>query len=176
MEFVDSTTYIELVKERGPLTIWEMSVIAETDIFRVQEKLDPAISEGKVVPFEEGERTYYKIAGEENGRKNNKSFFSSLFNRKIEFESIDKRIAMKEILASNNNYKKLIQEAYVLTLPHSNPYTEEERIKINLWVERDLKKLQTLDEKKLFLADFIYEKSIGKKRDYFKKRQLIGES
>jgi hypothetical protein len=175
MEFVDSTTYIELIKERGPLTVWEMSVIAETDIFRVQEKLDPAVKEGKVVPFEEGGRTYYKIAGEENGRKKNKSLFSAIFNRKIEFESIDKRMTMKEILVSKNNYKKLIQEAYVLTLPHSNPYTEEERIKINLWVERDLKKLQTLDDKKLFLADFIYEKSIHKKKDYFNKRNLMGE-
>jgi hypothetical protein len=176
MESIDSSTYIELIRERGPLTIWEMSVMAETDIFRVQEKLDPLIKEGWIVQFEEGGRTYYKVAGEENGRKKNKSFFSSPFNRKIEFEPIPKRIAMKEILASKNNYKKLIQEAYILTLPHSNPYTEEERIKINLWVERDLKKLQTLDEKKLFLADFIYEKSIGKKRDYFKKRRLLGES
>lgn len=82
---------------------------------------------------------------------------------------------MKHILTSRNNYKKLIQEAYVLTLP-PNPYTEEERIKTNLWVERDLKKLTTLDEKRLFLADFIYEKSLGKKKDYFKKRRLIGES
>jgi hypothetical protein len=173
---VDSSTYIELIKERGPLTIWEMSVIAETDIFRVQEKLDPLIKEGKIVPFEEGGRTYYKIAGKEESRKKSRSFLSRLFNRKIEFESIPKRMAMKEILVSKNNYKKLIQEAYVLTLPHSNPYTEEERIKINLWVERDLKKLQTLDEKKLFLADFIYEKSIGKKKDYFKRRKLLGES
>lgn len=176
MESIDSSTYIELIRERGPLAIWEMSVTAETDIFRVQEKLDPLIKEGWIVPFEEGGRTYYKVAGEENGRKKNKSFFSSPFNRKIEFETIPKRMAMKEIFASKNSYKKLIQEAYVLTLPHSNPYTEEERIKINLWVERDLKKLQTLDEKKLFLADFIYDKSIGKKRDYFKRRNLLGES
>ncbi|MER3445900.1 MAG: hypothetical protein C4291_03255 [Candidatus Dadabacteria bacterium] len=176
IESADSSTYIELIKERGPLTIWEMSVIAETDIFRVQEKLDPLIKEGKIVSFEEGGRIYYGIAGEENGQKKNRLFFLSLFNRRIEFESIPKRTAMKEILASRNNYKKLIQEAYVLTLPHSNPYTEEERIKINLWVERDLKKLQTLDEKKLFLADFIYEKSIGKKKDYFKRRKLLGES
>jgi hypothetical protein len=82
---------------------------------------------------------------------------------------------MKEILQSKNNYKKLIQEAYVLTLP-PNPYTEEERIKTNLWVERDLKKLSTLDEKRLFLSDFIYERSVGKKQDYFKRRKLLGES
>src|SRR3990172_1925813 len=107
---VDSSTFIKLIKERGPLSIWEMSVIVETDIFRVEEKLDPIIKEG-----------------------------------------------------------------YVLTLP-PNPYTEEERIKLNLWVERDLKKLSTLDEKRLFLADFIYEKSVGKKKDYFKKRKLIEES
>ncbi|MGE5443338.1 MAG: hypothetical protein ACM3SR_01905 [Ignavibacteriales bacterium] len=176
IESIDSSTYVELIKKRGPLTIWEMSVIAEADIFRVQEKLDPLIKEGMILPFEEGGRTYYKFAGEENGRKKGKSFFSTLFNRKIEFESISERMAMKEILSSKNSYKKLIQEAYILTLPHSNPYTEEERIKINLWVERDLKKLSTLDEKKLFLADFIYEKSIGKKKDYFKRRKLLGES
>ncbi len=178
IESKDSSKYLELIRERGPLTIWEMSVIVETDIFRVQEKLDPIIREGWIIPFEERGRTYYKIGGEENGRKGKKgrSFLSTLFNRKIEFEPIPERIIMKEILVSKNNYKKLIQEAYVLTLPHSNPYTEEERIKINLWVERDLKKLQTLDEKKLFLADFIYEKSVGKKKDYFKRRKLLGES
>ncbi len=175
IEVVDSSTYIELIKERGPLTVWEMSVIAETDTFRVQEKLDPLINEGKIVQFEEQGRTYYRIPGEEISQKN-KSFFSKLFNRRLEFEPLPKRIAFKEILASNNNYKKLIQEGYVLTLAHSNPYTEEERIKINLCVERDLKKLSTLDEKKIFLADFIYEKSLGKKKDYFKKRKLIGES
>jgi hypothetical protein len=176
IEAVDSSTYIELIKERGPLTIWEMSMIAETDIFRVQEKLDPAIKEGKIARFEEGGRMYYKIPGEDGNRKQSRSFLSNFFNRKLEFEPIPKRIATKEILALKNNYKKLIQEAYVLTLPHSNPYTEEERIKINLWVERDLKKLSTLDEKKLFLVDFIYEKSIGKKKNYFKIRKLLGES
>src|SRR3990170_2041825 len=126
---VDSSTFIKLIKERGPLSIWEMSVIVETDIFRVEEK----------------------------------------------FEPIPERSDTKHILTSKNNYKKLIQEAYVLTLP-PNFYTEEERIKTNLWVERDLKKLSTLDEKRLFLADFIYEKSVGKKKDYFKKRKLIEES
>jgi hypothetical protein len=177
MEVVDSSTYIELIKERGPLTIWEMSVIVETDIFRVLEKLDPLIKEEVIVPFEEGGRTYYKTPdGENNHRKNKTPFsFTNLFSRKLGFELIPERGAIKQILTSNNNYKKLIQEAYVLTLP-PNPYTEEERIKINLWVERDLKKLSTLDEKKLFLADFIYEKSIGKDKNYFKKRGLLGES
>jgi len=174
---VDSSTFLKIIKERGPLTIWEMSVIVETDIFRIEEKLDPIIKEGFIVPFEELGRTYYKIPGEENNNKKSKSIFSltGFFNSKLKFEPIPERTDMKHILTSRNNYKKLIQEAYVLTLP-PNPYTEEERIKTNLWVERDLKKLSTLDEKRLFLADFIYEKSVGKKKDYFKKRKLIGES
>jgi hypothetical protein len=174
---VDPSTFLELIKERGPLTLWEMSVIIETDILRVQEKIEPMIKEEVIVPFEERGRTYYKIPGVENNNKRNKSFFSnltSLFNNKLKFEPLPERITMKQILTSKNNYKKLIQEAYVLTLP-PNPYTEEERIKTNLWVERDLKKLTTLDEKRLFLSDFIYEKSIGKKKDYFKKRKLLGE-
>lgn len=173
---VDSSTFIKLIKERGPLSIWEMSVIVETDIFRVEEKLDPIIKEGFIVPFEELGRTYYKIPGEDNNKKS-KSIFSltGLFNSKLKFEPIPERTTTKHILTLRNNYKKLIQEAYVLTLP-PNPYTEEERIKLNLWVERDLKKLSTLDEKRLFLADFIYEKSVGKKKGYFKKRKLIEES
>ena len=175
---VDSSAFLELIKERGPLTIWEMSVIIETDISRVQEKIEPLIKEEVIVPYEEQGRTYYKIPVGENNHKKNKSFFApiaGLFIKKLKFGSLPDRIAMKEILTSKNNYKKLIQEAYVLTLP-PNPYTEEERIKTNIWVERDLKKLTTLDEKRLFLADFIYEKSLGKKNDYFKKRKLIGES
>jgi hypothetical protein len=175
---IDSTAFLDLIEKRGPLTIWEMSVIVETDISRVQEKIDPLIKEEKIVSFEEQGRTYYKIPGEENHRGKNKSFLSNLtnlFNKKLGFEPLPDRIAMKEILQSKNNYKKLIQEAYVLTLP-PNPYTEEERIKTNLWVERDLKKLSTLDEKRLFLSDFIYERSVGKKQDYFKRRKLLGES
>ena len=175
---VEPSTFLELIKKRGPLTIWEMSVTIETDISRVQEKIEPLIKEEVIVPYEEQGRTYYKIPGGENNHKKNKSIFApiaGLFNKKLKFESLPDRIAMKEILTSKNNYKKLIQEAYVLTLP-PNPYTEDERIKTNLWVERDLKKLSTLDEKRLFLADFIYEKSVGKKKDYFKKRKLIEES
>src|SRR5574341_2010135 len=173
---VDSPTFLKLIKERGPLTIWEMSMIVETDIFRVEEKLDPLIKEGFIVPFEELGRTYYKIPGQENNKKSKPIFsLTGLFNSKLKFEPITERTATKHILTSKNNYKKLIQEAYVLTLP-PNPYTEEERIKTNLWVERDLKKLTTLDEKRLFLTDFIYEKSLGKKKDYLKKRKLIGES
>ncbi len=173
---IDSTTFLKLIKERGPLTIWEMSMIVETDVFRVEEKLDPIIKEGFIVPFEGLGRTYYKIPGEDSSKKTKSFFFlNDLFKSKLKFEPIPERTTTKHILASKNNYKKLIQEAYVLTLP-PNPYTEEERIKLNLWVERDLKKLSTLDEKRLFLADFIYEKSVGKDKNYFKKRKLIEES
>ncbi len=174
---VEPSTFVDLLKERGPLTIWEMSVIIETDISRVQEKIEPLINDGMIVSFEEQGRTYYKISGGENNHNKNKSFLSSIlarFNKKLSFEPLPDRIAVKQVLTSQNNYKKLIQEAYVLTLP-PNPYTEEERIKTNLWVERDLKKLTTLDEKRLFLSDFIYEKSLGKKKDYLKKRKLLGE-
>src|ERR1700752_3643502 len=113
IEVVHSSTYIELIKERGPLTVWEMSVAVETDVFRVQEKLDPVIKEGKIAPFEEKGRTYYKIPDDDGSRKQSRSFLSSFFNRNLEFEPIPKRIATKEILSSKNNYKKLIQEAYV---------------------------------------------------------------
>src|SRR5574341_1526139 len=97
---VDSPTFLKLIKERGPLSLWEMSMIVETDIFRVEEKLDPLIKEGFIVPFEELGRTYYKIQGAENNNKKSKSIFSltGFFNSKLQFEPIPERTVMKHIL------------------------------------------------------------------------------
>jgi len=86
---VEPSTFLELIKKRGPLTIWEMSVTIETDISRVQEKIEPLIKEEVIVPYEEQGRTYYKIPGGENNHKKNKSIFApiaGLFNKKLKFE------------------------------------------------------------------------------------------
>ena len=108
---VEPSTFLELIKKRGPLTIWEMSVTIETDISRVQEKIEPLIKEEVIVPYEEQGRTYYKIPGGENNHKKNKSIFApiaGLFNKKLKFESLQDRIAMKEILTLDKNAKVLI--------------------------------------------------------------------
>jgi len=172
------STYLELIRNRGPLTVWEIAAVVETEAFRIEDRLAPALEDGWIVTFETLGRTFLRLSDQEYDVENdNKPLLArvaSTFNRTLQFESIPKRTAVKRTMTDICSYKKLINEAYILTRDEGQ-YSEEQRIKTNLIVERDIKKLKTLDEKKLYLADFIYEKSLGRKKNYFKKRQLSGE-
>ncbi|MEE9252785.1 MAG: hypothetical protein V3U74_05480 [Thermodesulfobacteriota bacterium] len=169
--------YIDLIKERGPLTLWELAVIVETEAFRIKDRLEPVVEEKELVTFEADGRTFYNLNEIGSGSSGNgEGLFKmnlDFFRRKHAFQSIPKRAEVKTTMVEKCSYKKLITEAYILTTA-SEKYSEEQRVKTNLVVERDLIKLTTLEEKKLYLADFIYEKSIGKKKSYLKDRHLLG--
>lgn len=174
----EAARYVGLIKERGPLALWEIAVIVETEAFRIEERLSPLLEEGMLITFEHAGRTFLRLPEEEptlNGSSSLIDKLSLLVKGKLTFQPIPERTAFKMRMRDSCTYKKLITEAYVLTMDPGR-YSQEERIRTNLVVERDLKKIKSIDDKKLYLADFIYEKALGKKRSYFKERNLIGYS
>ncbi len=172
--------YVELLRQRGPLALWELSAIVELESYRLKERLDPLVESGWLLTEEMEGRTFYVLA-EGDGTSGGETLPDgggfleravSLVRPKHTFEPVPVRTALKRKMVESCTYKKLITEAYVLTLD-AQRYSEKERIRVNLVVEKDLRKIKDLDDKKLYLADFIYEKALGKNKDYFAERNLI---
>lgn len=158
--------------------MWEIAAIVETEAFRIEERLAPLLEDGMLLTLDQAGRTFLRLPDEDPPQNGSSSLIGklSLFvSGRLTFQPIPERTALKMRMRDSCTYKKLITEAYVLTMDPGK-YSQEERIKTNLVVERDLKKIKSIDDKKLYLADFIYEKALGKKKSYFKDRKLIGYS
>ena len=171
--------YVELLRQRGPLALWELSAIVELESYRLKERIDPLVETGWLLTEEIEGRTFYVLAEEgrgteepDRGGRTLIDMAVSLVRPKHTFEPVAARTSLKRKMVESCTYKKLITEAYVLTLD-TDRYSEKERIRVNLVVEKDLRKIKDLDDKKLYLADFIYEKALGKGKDYFAERNLI---